>query len=190
MDLFKEEELRILTLPDSEAELRKPSKETSYKECLDARLMDRLHAACSRGWVGGQGLAAVQVGVHLRMAFYKDPNQKDGASRFLINPRILHAKDLRPHLKEGCLSIPDRRFNTWRFNEIVYEKLVSGRMEQYTAKGIEAIIIQHELDHMDGVLCCDRVQRRDLPQRNDPCACGSGKKYKKCCIEVGVPPYL
>ena len=187
MELLSKDETKILTLPEHEQTLRAQSKETTYRECIEMKLLDRLQSASQKGWVGGRGLAAPQLGVLLRAAFYVDPNAKSGTPRFLINPRILSAKDLTMHMEEGCLSIPGKRFNTWRFNEVVYEKLVSGKMQQYTAKGIEAHIIQHECDHLDGILCCDRTSRPELPQRNDPCACGSGKKYKKCCLEIGVP---
>ena len=187
MDLFTAKETEIVVLPEGEETLRKASKLTSFKEAHEMRLLDRLQAANSRAWTGGVGLAAVQLGIHLRVAFYKDPSTKTETPRFLINPEILHAKNCMPHTQEGCLSIPHRRFNCWRFQEIVYQKLVNGKAEQFTARGREAVIIQHEVDHMNGILCCDRTFRPEMPERNELCPCDSGKKFKKCCIEKGVP---
>ena len=53
------------------------------------------------------------------------------------------------------------------------------------AENIEAIVFQHEIDHLNGVLYKDRVQKpyraEPVQGRNEPCACNSGKKFKKCC---------
>jgi peptide deformylase len=177
---------KIITIPEDEILLRTPSKVTTFQEVLEMKLFDRLQAANSKAWTGGVGLAAIQIGVALRVAFYKDPNTKAETPRFLINPEILFGRHLNLHGAEGCLSIPGKRFNVWRFHEIEYRKLVHGKMETATARGMEAVIIQHEVDHMNGVLCCDRISKPVVPGRNEACSCGSGKKYKKCCIEKGV----
>jgi len=53
---------------------------------------------------------------------------------------------------------------------------------------LESICVQHEIDHLNGIVCMDRridltVIREEVKiGRNDPCHCGSGKKYKKCCM--------
>ena len=52
---------------------------------------------------------------------------------------------------------------------------------------LESVCIQHEIDHLNGVVCMDRKRETTIVKdkkvgRNEPCPCGSGKKYKKCCI--------
>jgi len=52
---------------------------------------------------------------------------------------------------------------------------------------LESVCVQHEIDHLNGVVCMDRkidttYRAEKKPGRNEPCYCGSGKKYKKCCI--------
>ena len=52
---------------------------------------------------------------------------------------------------------------------------------------LESVCVQHEIDHLNGVVCMDRKVNTTIVKdkkigRNEPCPCGSGKKYKKCCI--------
>jgi len=52
---------------------------------------------------------------------------------------------------------------------------------------LESVCVQHEIDHLNGVVCMDRKVNTTIVKdkkigRNEPCLCGSGKKYKKCCI--------
>jgi uncharacterized protein YecA (UPF0149 family) len=65
-----------------------------------------------------------------------------------------------------------------RYNQIEFKN--DGQL--FSAEGKEAQIIQHEIDHMDGILIIDKEYKSNNVGRNDPCPCGSGKKYKKCCI--------
>lgn len=161
-----------------EAVLRQVSRDTTFVEALSLKLFDRLQAAARRAWTGGVGAAAIQIGVPLRCAFYQI-----GARPvvFLINPVIVKGYNVVPSNGEGCLSIPGKRFNTWWYDKIEYTKVVQGEVRSFTAEGLEAHVIQHEVDHMNGVLCCDRTLKPAAPGRNEACACGSGKKYKNCC---------
>lgn len=117
---------------------------TTTEEVLELDLENRLKAACETAWVKGCGLAAIQIGVPLRFAWFRW-----GPEHFtLLNPRIIERKGKIKKSVEGCLSIP----NMWvkdvpRHNKIVYES----HGVRHTAKGDLARIIQHEIDHMDGV---------------------------------------
>lgn len=161
--------------------LSQVSRDTDFKECLKLKLFDRLPAALAKGWTSGVGLAAIQIGLPLRFAYYRDSSKPMAPPMFLINPRILLTGSVQPHRNEGCLSVPNRRFQTWRYNHVTYEKLVNGQMQRFEATGFEAVIIQHEVDHMDGVLCSQRVGLAKKVGRNEVCPCGSGKKSKRCC---------
>lgn len=165
-----------------EAILTQVSRDTTFKECMAMKLFERLPAATETAWTKGVGISAVQIGVHVRFAYYKDPERPMSPPVFLINPRIVKGHDLQPHRNEGCLSMPDRRFQTWRYREIEYSKVVNGQAMMFRAQGMEAVIIQHEIDHMDGVLCCDRIWKPKVCGRNEACPCASGLKFKKCCM--------
>ncbi len=122
---------------------------------------------------GGVGLAAPQLGIGLQLFVYAvvDPDDEDGLGhdagdeqpelRVLINPAI----DPRPgeliYDWEGCLSIPDLRGLVPRHPEVrVHAKDRDGHPVDYLATGYEARIVQHEYDHLNGVVFLDRM--RDL----------------------------
>lgn len=154
--------------------LRQKSRDTTAEEVAQLDLKRRMREAMTKAWVLGTGLAAIQIGVPLRYAFY----EFEGKEVELINPRILEMtrKCILP--KEGCLSVPDKWIRTMRWQEIVlYNQGITRRI-----RGVEAIICQHEIDHMEGILLTQR-QQNPYPRigRNERCPCGSGLKYKKCC---------
>lgn len=168
----------IVTLPSL---LTQKSKHITSEQIRNLNLRARIEAATKKAWVPGHGLAAVQIGILLRYAWfeYKGPNNKSYDME-LINPSIVKLSQAVILPKEGCLSIPDKWFRTMRYNHIVY----TNDGLTYQASGKLAIIIQHEVDHMDGVLCSSRVIREgEKIGRNEPCPCGSEKKYKKCCLD-------
>jgi peptide deformylase len=102
------------------------------------------------------GLAAPQIGEAVRLvAVDVTEHPKAETSNGLLvlaNPRITHAEGSEV-AREGCLSIPDLTANVRRATRIVVEHL-SGTLE---CEGFEARCVQHELDHLDGVLFLDRV---------------------------------
>ena len=92
--------------------------------------------------------------------------------------------------QEGCLSIPDMWTPTKRYREVTVKSLgEDGELLTQEFSEFLAIIVQHEVDHMNGIV---NTQRKYFPPevagRNERCPCGSGKKYKKCCIEKLVQP--
>ncbi len=108
----------------------------------------------------GAGLAAPQVGVPLRV-FVADVRDEDGEGirRFaLVNPRIVSAADEEDRAAEGCLSIPGVSEVVSRPSAVVVEAFdPEGRPVRVEAEGILARVLQHELDHLDGVLFIDRI---------------------------------
>lgn len=173
----------ILKYPEKEGLLRKKSMLTTPEEVERLNLVEHIKKALKYAWTPGLGLAAIQIGIPLRMAWY-NLQSKDGLiERTLINPEIIERNGLYIFPGEGCLSIPDKRFTVDRFLHIV----VKNGKEKFEATGLEAVMIQHEIDHMDGILSFDRGHRNaDKVGRNEPCPCGSGEKFKKCCIDKGV----
>ena len=135
----------------------------------------------------GIGLAANQVGIDASVAVV---NVKEPI--VLVNPKIVR-KEEETRYYEGCLSFPKKGCHTKRY-KIVEVKVDNMESNMTFGAGdtdldlLESVCVQHEIDHLNGMRILDRAMeltiRRDKPKigRNEPCPCGSGKKYKKCCI--------
>ncbi len=109
----------------------------------------------------GIGLAAVQIGVTQRV-IVMDLEQKDGKNnpRVFINPKILWASDETATFQEGCLSVPDIWEDVERPASIRAEYLDrDGKRQELEADGLLADCLQHEMDHLDGVLFIDHISR-------------------------------
>ena len=150
----------------------------------------------------GIGLAANQVGIDAAVAVV---NVREPL--ILINPIIKEQWDEIEYY-EGCLSFPGKGVSTKRFKNVIVQTdqeesgwYFSGVESSTEGKGtwekenvkdqelrlLESVCVQHEIDHLNGVSCIDKaidttIRIEKKPGRNEPCFCGSGKKYKKCCI--------
>ena len=152
----------------------------------------------------GIGLAANQVGIDAAVAVV---NVREPI--VLINPEIVSRETEIPYY-EGCLSFPGKGCHTKRYETIEVKSdnvdgtmVFSGVDTGEEAKGtwedgqqkqnrelrtLEAVCVQHEIDHLNGMRILDRAQELTIRRterkigRNEKCPCGSGKKYKKCCI--------
>jgi len=132
----------------------------------------------------GYGLSAIQIGIPKKVAFVL----YQGKSYRLLNTRIIEYENKTIMHGEGCLTIPGKHINTERYTNITVEDDMIGKviLDEQT-DGLLPVIFQHEVDHFNGNTILDRRQvpiKRLSPKirRNDPCPCGSGKKYKKCCF--------
>jgi len=105
----------------------------------------------------GVGLAAPQVGISHRIIIV-DPHDDETQPFALINPEILEASKETEKSEEGCLSIPGLRDMVVRSARVRVRGLTpEGEAREFDAEGIVARIVQHEVDHLDGVLFIDRV---------------------------------
>ena len=105
----------------------------------------------------GVGLAANQIGVARRVAVV-DVGDDDPPPLALINPVIVERSEEHETSEEGCLSIPDIFGDVERPAHIVVEALdVQGQPYRVEAHGYKARAIQHEIDHLDGILFLDHV---------------------------------
>lgn len=108
----------------------------------------------------GRGLAAPQVGRRSRI-FVMDPTWKDGSPRprIVVNPAIVARSETMVSIEEGCLSIPGPLRRVSRPAEVTIraQGLDGGAWEE-TFTGIEAVIVQHETDHLDGILTLDHPE--------------------------------
>lgn len=117
---------------------------------------------------GGIGIAATQVGVLKQIAIV-DLSQKNPDSKLmvLINPVIIETRENGIY-REGCMSLPDYTANVTRAEHVTvrYQDL-NMQIQEKTAAGLEARCIQHEVDHLAGMLFIDRVAslRSDVYRR-------------------------
>ena len=111
----------------------------------------------------GIGLAATQVGVMHRVLVYRV--DAEGPIAGLVNPVLEWASDDREPLEEGCLSLPGVLVEVERPIHVrVRAQDEKGDGVTIEASGLEARVLQHELDHLDGVLILDRTTREQRKQ--------------------------
>jgi peptide deformylase len=119
---------------------------------------------------GAVGLAAPQVGVPIRMMVIDvtAKTTREGL-KVLVNPVIVQ-KSRNKLVREGCLSFPEYLANIKRAQRVTVNcQDIFGETVTYELDGFEAVAVQHELDHLDGVLLIDRVQslKTDLIRRHN-----------------------
>ena len=107
----------------------------------------------------GVGLAATQLGILHRMLVYKA--YADDPLTVLVNPVLEWASDELEAGEEGCLSLPGVHVEVERSVAVrVRGRDASGGEQEIDAEGLEARVIQHEIDHLDGTLVLDRVSKQ------------------------------
>jgi peptide deformylase len=104
----------------------------------------------------GIGLAATQVNVHKRL-LVMDVSEEKNEPKVLINPEILNSEG-DEEMDEGCLSVPGYYETVRRAEKIsVRAQDADGELFEFTADGLEAVCIQHEIDHLEGKLFVDYI---------------------------------
>lgn len=146
----------------------------------------------------GLGLSAPQIGILKQVAIIRMSiavgNEFKNVSFNIVNPEKIHYLDGQfIYRNEGCLSFPGIRKNTTRyqtvqfindFNKELHYYSINEGEEEFKDKSL-IVACQHELEHLEGKVFLDHVQDPKITNkvgRNDPCICGSGKKFKKCCM--------
>ena len=127
-----------------------PRVDDAVRQLVDD-LLDTMHAA------KGVGLAANQIGVARRVAVV-DVGDEDPPPLVLVNPVIVERGPEHETAEEGCLSIPDIFGDVERHESVVVEALDrDGTPFRVEAHGYKARAIQHEIDHLDGILFLDHL---------------------------------
>jgi peptide deformylase len=154
--------LPIITAPDPRLKLKSKAVarvDDEVRRLLDS-MLETMYAA------PGVGLSAIQVGVP-RQIIVADA-AAEGEPRnpvHLVNPRIVEFSEELAVYNEGCLSLPEQFAEIERPARIVVEHLdYAGELKRLEADGLLARCIQHEMDHLDGVLFVDRISavRRNI----------------------------
>lgn len=113
----------------------------------------------------GIGLAGPQVGLSLRILLAKGGRSESSVTHVLINPEIIKISKETESAYEGCLSIPDAYVQVERSLKIVVKALnKSGRKITLKASDLLARVLQHEIDHLDGILIIDKVVGKILTE--------------------------
>ena len=154
----------LVILPD--AQLRLVSKPveavTPEIKALVADMFETMYDA------PGIGLAAIQIGVPLRVVTIdlSKPEAKEGEEpeprkpQVFINPQVTWSSDEFSAYEEGCLSIPEYYEEVERPAEVKVRYLdLDGKTQEIAADGLLATCLQHEIDHLDGVLFIDHLSR-------------------------------
>ena len=147
----------ILTEPDKL--LRQVSKPVEKVEDLERELMkdmlDTMYTA------KGIGLAAIQIGVPKRIIVLdisKEENKKN--PMYFVNPIIINKNDEKVTYEEGCLSVPNQFAEIDRPSKCEVEYLdYNGNKQNLKAEGLLATCIQHEMDHLEGILFIDYLSK-------------------------------
>jgi len=118
-------------------------------------MLDTMYAA------PGIGLAAIQIGVPKRiivMDISRDENKKE--PRYFVNPIVKNKNEEKVKYEEGCLSVPDQFAEIERPNTCEVEYLdYNGKKQLLKADGLLATCIQHEIDHLEGILFIDYLSK-------------------------------
>ena len=169
--------LDIITYPDQRLKLES-EEVVKFDESLKNFIQDLDDTM--RSGPGGVGIAAPQVGVMLRIIMVdvseteaarlsKRSNKNPHGHLIMINPEIIEWQGKKKG-REGCLSVPDFTGNVIRAEEIVVTALdENAKPHKFEMEGFEARAVQHELDHLDGLLFLDRLvsRRNDLFKRKN-----------------------
>jgi len=157
--------LRILTYPDHF--LLKP---TEPLKDIDGQVQQMIDTMAETMYAApGVGLAAIQVGWDRSVLIYDiAPRSDQGELHVLINPRLIESEGEIISENEGCLSVPEYQSDVKRAERILVEGVDrEGIPVRLEADGLHAIVLQHEIDHLNGKLFIDRISslKRELYKR-------------------------
>ena len=157
--------LKIKTYPD--AFLKQPTKPLDTINGSTQKMIDDMAETMYQA--PGVGLAAIQAGFDKSVIVYDvAPRDANRDLRALINPRILEKEGSVLSENEGCLSVPDFRADVTRSASVVVVGVArDGNPVGIEAQGLLAIVMQHEIDHLNGRLFIDRISalKREMYKR-------------------------
>ena len=157
--------LNILTYPDKF--LRQPAKPVKDIDGKTQKMIEDMVYTMYES--KGVGLAAIQVGFDKSLIIYHlSPGEEKRSFQVLINPRIIESNGRIISENEGCLSVPDLKADVKRAKSVLVEGFDSeGKPIRIDAEGYIAIVLQHEIDHLNGILFIDYISalKRELYKR-------------------------
>ena len=157
--------LEIVKYPDTFL-----SQPTNELKNIDGRVQEMIDGMATTLYEApGIGLAAIQVGWDKSLLIYDiAPQDENRALHVLINPKIIASEGEILSEDEGCLSVPDFRADVNRAAKVQVEAVDhEGNPIRIDAEGLLAILLQHEIDHLNGTLFIDRISslKREMYKR-------------------------
>lgn len=144
------------------AVLKAQSQDIKYDDPLLETLEKRMYITVQDPEHSGVGIAAPQVGINKNLIWVQRFDKPGEPFEFYINPKIIWRSQLTKSGPEGCLSIPQRREEVER-NYVIrlqyWDK--KGNIKEENIEGFTAVIFQHEVDHLYGILFPDRLQEQE-----------------------------
>ena len=158
------EVMRVLTVdnPDDLAVLRTPCSDFTQRELNDelfATLTRKMVATVTSPEQDGVGIAGPQVGLSRRIVAVQRFDKDGNPFECYPNIRITAMRGEPVPGPEGCLSVPGRRGDVlrWRDIDICYTSIETGQSVTERIEGFTAVIFQHEVDHLDGIIYTDKL---------------------------------
>jgi peptide deformylase len=157
--------MRVLTIEDSlDLEVLRNTSTDLSPEAINSKDFIKLSDLMLRTVIhpsqDGVGLAAPQVGINRRIVAVQRFDKAGEPFEVYPNIHLVWTSDSLAYGPEGCLSVPDRREEVLRSQEIIIEYATADEPEisvRDTVRGFTAVIFQHEIDHLDGLLYTDRL---------------------------------
>ncbi len=142
--------------------LRTQSDDIKYDDALLTALSTRMLATVQDPAHPGVGIAAPQVGINKNLIWVQRFDKPNQPFEFYVNPKIIWRSQLLRQGAEGCLSIPDRKEDVIRNYSIKLQYIdrKTGKHTEELIEGFTAVIFQHEVDHLYGILYPDRLEEQ------------------------------
>ena len=157
--------LEVLTYPD-----RFLAQPTKTVENIDGKIQKIIDNMAETMYdAPGAGLAAIQVGFDKSIIVFDSlPGETEKSLQVLLNPKIIEKEGEIISESEGCLSVPEFRSDVKRSSLALVEGFDrDGKPLRFEVEGYLAIVLQHEIDHLNGILFIDRISslKRELYKR-------------------------
>jgi len=148
-------DIKILTYPNKTL-----SRKTTPLDNIDGQVQEMINGMAGAMYAApGVGLAAIQVGWDKSVLIYDiSPREESRALHVLVNPKIIAQESQIISENEGCLSVPEFRADVKRSEFVTVEGHDrEGNPIRLDAEGLLAIVLQHEIDHLNGTLFIERI---------------------------------
>lgn len=171
----------ILKIPEDDQTLRQKSQEvTTFDKSVEALIVDLTDTIEAQVDPIGLGLSSPQIGVFKRVFIARIRNKL----KSFVNPKVAKFSKNETSFLEGCFSVPELYGHVIRPAEIdLQSQDMHGKTSLIHYKGVPARIIQHELDHLDGILFIDHVHN----QNGKVFKVEKDKRGKEQFVEVPLP---
>lgn len=166
----RSEPLRVLQTSDEQdlIVLRAENLEVNPQDTVLKELINRMFQTVTDENKPGVGIAAPQIGINRRVFLAQRLDKPEQPFEFFVNPEIVWYSKILRKGEEGCLSIVEAYDTVYRSYaiQITYYDL-AGKHFQEVVEGFTAVIIQHEMDHLNGVLFIDHVEEQREKEYED-----------------------